>query len=106
MKSLPAAIGLVLLAATQAPDRPVWPAYAADAAATHYSPLADITPQNVASLEVAWEWASGEQPKPEFGVQPGNFQNTPILIDDLLYVSTPYNRVVALEPLQHRHRHS
>jgi quinoprotein glucose dehydrogenase len=98
MKCLPAAIGLVLLAAIQAPDRSAWPAYAADAAATHYSPLSDITPQNAASLEVAWEWAPAEQPKPEFGAQPGNFQNTPILIDDLLYVSTPYNRVVALEP--------
>ena len=33
----------------------------------------------------------------EFGTRPGNFQNTPLMIDNVLYVSTPYNRVVALD---------
>src|SRR6185436_3541919 len=28
---------------------------------------------------------------------PGNFQNTPLMIDNVLYVSTPYNRVAALD---------
>jgi quinoprotein glucose dehydrogenase len=74
-----------------------WPAYAADNAATHYSPLADITPANVSGLAVAWEWSPAEQPKQEFGTQPGNFQNTPLMIDNVLYVSTMYNRVVALD---------
>ena len=74
-----------------------WPAYAADNAATHYSPLADITPSNVSSLAVSWEWSPAEQPKQEFGTQPGNFQNTPLMIDNVLYVSTMYNRVVALD---------
>jgi len=74
-----------------------WPAYAADNAATHYSPLADIDAANAASLSVAWEWATAEQPMPQFGAQPGNFQNTPLMIDNVLYVSTPYNRVAALD---------
>ena len=34
---------------------------------------------------------------PAFGTRPGNFQNTPLMIDDVLYVSTMYNRVVALD---------
>ena len=46
---------------------------------------------------MAWEWAPAEQPRQEFGTQPGNFQNTPLMIDDVLYVSTMYNRVVALD---------
>ena len=74
-----------------------WPSYAADNAATHYSPLTDITPANVAQLAVAWEWYSPDRPSQEFGTQPGNFQNTPLMIDNVLYVSTPYNRVVALD---------
>jgi len=74
-----------------------WPAYAADNAATHYSPLEDIAPSNVPGLAQAWEWTTGEQPMQEFGAQPGNFQNTPLMIDNVLYVSTPYNRVVALD---------
>ena len=74
-----------------------WPAFAADDAATHYSPLEDIAPSNVPGLAQAWEWATGEQPMPEVGAQPGTFQNTPLMIDNVLYVSTPYNRVVALD---------
>jgi quinoprotein glucose dehydrogenase len=82
----------------QSPPRPqTWPAYAGDNAATHYSPLADIDKTNVSKLTVAWEWATGEENKQDFGTQPGNFQNTPLMIDNVLYVSTPYNRVAALD---------
>src|SRR5919109_3663628 len=73
------------------------PHYAADLAATHYSPLADINRGNVSKLTVAWRWKPQEGPIKEYGVQPGNFQNTPLMIDNVLYVSTPYNRVVALD---------
>ena len=74
-----------------------WPVYAGDAAATHYSTLTDITPANVARLDVAWEWKTGEDALPQFGTRPANFQATPLMIDDVLYLSTPYNRVVALD---------
>jgi len=96
-----AALVLSLLAAVanaQSPTPPQsWPVYAADNAASHYSPLVDITPANVADLAVAWEWSPAEQAKPEFGTQPGNFQNTPLMIDNVLYVSTMYSRVAALD---------
>src|SRR5688572_11015078 len=74
-----------------------WPVYAADAAATHYSPLSDLTRDSVTGLKQAWEWRPGEEALQPFGTQPGNFQNTPLMIDDVLYVSTPYNKVVALD---------
>jgi quinoprotein glucose dehydrogenase len=74
-----------------------WPAYAADAAATHYSPLADLARDNVAGLKEVWTWRPDEDTLPAFGTQPGNFQNTPLMIDDVLYVSTPYNKVIALD---------
>ena len=74
-----------------------WPVYAGDRGATHYSPLADINRENVAQLEIAWEWKPAEDAMPAFGTRPGNFQNTPLMIDNVLYVSTPYNRVVALD---------
>src|SRR5688572_8376845 len=88
----------VAVAQAQSPPKPQsWPTYAADNAAAHYSPLADIDKTNVSKLSVAWEWATGEEAQQEFGAQPGNFQNTPLMIDNVLYVSTPYNRVVALD---------
>jgi quinoprotein glucose dehydrogenase len=96
-----AALALSLLAAIANAQSPSpaqsWPVYAADNAASHYSPLTDITPANVADLAVAWEWSPAEQAKPEFGAQPGNFQNTPLMIDNVLYVSTMYSRVAALD---------
>src|SRR6185295_19109782 len=51
----------------------------------------------VARLELAWEWKTGEQPLPQFQTTPGAFENTPIMIDNVVYLSTPYNRVVALD---------
>ena len=74
-----------------------WPYYAADAAATHYSPLDQITPANVSRLKQAWQWSPSEVPFEEYGTRPGAFQNTPLMIDGVLYVSTPYNQVAALD---------
>lgn len=81
---------------TDVPGRD-WAHYAAEPSATHYSPLDRITPGNVAGLSVAWEWRPGEKARPEFGTRPGAFQNTPLAIDGVLYVSTPYNQVAALD---------
>ena len=81
-----------------------WRHYAGDLAATHYSPLAQITRENVASLSPAWEWKPGETALPQFGTRPGAFQNTPLMIDNTLYVSTPYNQVVAIDPETGRER--
>ncbi|HXT69623.1 MAG TPA: pyrroloquinoline quinone-dependent dehydrogenase [Vicinamibacterales bacterium] len=90
--------GIVAGGAAQSGRAPqAWPSYAADNAATHYSPLADVTPANVGQLAVAWEWYPTDKPNAEFSTQPGNFQNTPLMIDNVLYVSTMYNRVAALD---------
>src|SRR5262249_8393295 len=80
-----------------APSGPVdWPHYGGDQAGTKFSPLTDINTSNVSRLAVAWEWTNGEKALSEYGTRPGNFQTTPLMIDNVLYFSTPYNRVVAL----------
>ena len=73
-----------------------WPFYGGDQGGTKHSPLADITRDNVARLGPAWEWATHEKALAEFGTRPGAFEVTPLMIDNVLYLSTPYNRVVAL----------
>ena len=82
-----------------------WPHYAGDAGAMGYSPLQEINRNNVASLELAWTWDTGEEPLsgprlpvPGEDVTPGAFEVTPIVVNDTMYLSTPYNRVVALDP--------
>jgi glucose dehydrogenase len=74
-----------------------WPVYGRDAGGTKYSPLADVNTANVSRLSVAWQWSTREKALAEFGTRPGNFQATPIMIGGVLYFSTPYNRVVALD---------
>ena len=73
-----------------------WPFYGGDQGGTKYSPLADVNASNVARLQAAWEWHTGEKALESFGTRPGNFQATPLMIGNVLFFSTPYNRVVAL----------
>ncbi len=73
-----------------------WPFYGGDQGGTKFSPLADVTTSTAGRLGVAWQWAPREKALDEFGTRPGNFQATPLMIDNVLYLSTPYNRVVAL----------
>ncbi len=83
-----------------------WPYYGADQAGTKFSPLSNINTANVARLTLAWKWQTGEQPLPTYGTSPGMFEATPIVLDGTMYLSTPYNRVVALDPATGRERWS
>ena len=74
-----------------------WPVFGGDLAATKYSALTDINRGNVAQRTKAWEWATGETPYAATRARPGNFQATPLMIGDTLFLSTSYNRVVALD---------
>src|SRR5262249_10367297 len=73
-----------------------WPHYGGDQAGTKFSLLTDVNVVNVSRLSLAWEWAAREKALEEYGTRPGNFQVTPLMIDNVLYLSTPYNRVRAL----------
>ena len=95
------AIAVMLLSARPKPhaqpgELQEWPAYAADPGGSHYSPLTAVTRQNVTQLQPVWQWKPAEEAMPEYGTRPGMFENTPLMIDNVLYLSTPYNRVVAL----------
>src|SRR5882757_8097203 len=74
-----------------------WPWYGGDAGGNRYSELTDINRANVKDLKLAWEWKPGEKPIPERGITPGNFEATQLMIDGVLYISTPYNQVAAVE---------
>jgi quinoprotein glucose dehydrogenase len=73
-----------------------WPAYGGDHGANRYSSAAQITPDNVASLQIAWDFRANvsNQPWPERTA----FEVTPILTEDALIFCTPLNEVVALDP--------
>jgi quinoprotein glucose dehydrogenase len=82
-----------------------WPMYGHDPGGLQYSPLRQIDATNVGKLQIAWTYdtrppaipaSEGVEAKPA----PRNraSQATPLMVGGILYLSTPYGRVVALEP--------
>lgn len=84
-------------------DEGEWVAYGRTAAGQRYSPLADITPDNVANLDVAWTYRTGEERSSD-DPQETTYQVTPLVIQDMMYVCTPFGTVIALDPVTGQER--
>ena len=77
-----------------------WPAYSGDKASTKYSPLDQINKDTVGKLQIAWRQSGvPEELKAAYpgANAPGNWQNTPLMVDGLLYMSSGVGTVVALD---------
>lgn len=76
-----------------------WRSYGNSAGGSRYSPLKQITPDNVGLLEPVWTYhagTSGYQPASMFdGIL--TIEATPLKIGDRLYFCTGYNDVIALD---------
>jgi len=70
-----------------------WPGYGHDPGGQRYSPLKQINASNVAKLAPAWSYEMKKEGQP-FRLS----QSIPIMVNGVLYLGYPYNRVVALEP--------
>ena len=71
---------------------------AAPAAAQSYSPLKSINTKNVGKLKVAWTYRTGALEPATALNRKAAFESTPLLVDGTLYVTTPFNHVIALDP--------
>ena len=92
------AAALSLFPQPAAPQQPVeWRYYGGDMGNSRYSSLTDINPQNVSRLAAAWQWKHWDTPLEPYGTTPGFFENTPLMMDGVLYVTTPYNSIAALD---------
>ncbi|HSD54660.1 MAG TPA: pyrroloquinoline quinone-dependent dehydrogenase [Burkholderiales bacterium] len=81
-----------------------WPAYGRDIGGTRYLPAHQITRENVARLEPAWTYRTGEA-DPAFATdEDTSFEATPLVVDGAMYVGTPLGRVIALDPATGRER--
>lgn len=75
-----------------------WRSWGRDAGGARFSPLDQIDKENVAELRPAWTHHCGEISD---GTQDGTrtaYECTPLMANGRLYVTTPYNRVLALDP--------
>lgn len=106
-------LGLALLVAACARDAAhpddgsEWRSYGENPGATNFSPLTQITPDNVGSLQRAWtfRYGGGTDENGDRGLD-YRWEVTPLVIDGVMYVSTPTNpakpelksTITALEP--------
>ncbi len=99
--ALSAALGTLLQAQVGVPARQ-WPTYGGDAGSTKYSPLDQITRDNVDELRIVWEWQSADNPivmanRRELPALPAAFKSTPILADGVLYLKTSLSQAAAID---------
>ena len=83
---------VVAACATSPPSPNDWRVTGGDPGNTRYSTLDQIDTQNVAQLRVAWTYQTGDLPPDGHG----EIQATPIVVDGVLYTTTPALAVVAL----------
>lgn len=92
------AVALLLIAVMYAGGRQTtptatsvdWPVNGGDNAHTHYTTLSQISPDNVQQLSVAWTYDTGDQ------FDGSEMQANPVIVDGVLYATTPKVNVVAL----------
>lgn len=74
-----------------------WQAYGRTEFGDRYSPLRQITPNNVHKLEEAWRIRTGDLPTSDDPVELTN-ENTPLKVNGKLYACTAHSKVLALDP--------
>ena len=97
---LPWGLPVLLLSLLAAPGKSLaqeWPHYGGDLAGRKYSALDQINRDNVGRLKVAWTYHTGDvSDGSQFPVRSA-FECTPLVVDGVLYLTTPFGRAIALE---------
>jgi quinoprotein glucose dehydrogenase len=75
-----------------------WPNYGNDPGGSRYSAARQIDRTNVAQLQPVWTYRTGALQQQTDLIQKATFEATPILVENQLFLSTPYNHVIALNP--------
>jgi len=91
-------LGAAAAAHAQSPADSDWGYYGGDALGQHYSSLAQIDRDNVAQLKVAWTYRTRELGTGFVRARELAFEATPVLAFGRIYLTTPTNIVIALDP--------
>jgi quinoprotein glucose dehydrogenase len=90
-------VSTTLVGAQSTPDAQ-WTPYGSDAGGTRYSSAEQINRTNVPQLKLAWTYRTGALQQETKLIRKAAFETTPILFENKLYLTTPYNHVIALDP--------
>src|SRR5665213_4189526 len=84
----------------QSPQHPAgdWPTYGGDAGGMRYTTAQQITPSNVSTLTPAWTFHTGAIAKQSVETAKASFEATPILFRGMLYLTSPFDEVFAVNP--------
>jgi quinoprotein glucose dehydrogenase len=75
-----------------------WGYYGGDPGGTRFSHIDSVNTSNVIHLTKVWEYHTGAlQPETDANHKAA-FECTPILVDGTLYLTTPFNQIIALNP--------
>ncbi len=75
-----------------------WNTFNGDLAAQKYATPTQITPRNVGKLQKAWEVHTGDVADGSGSKPPTVWSATPLFVNDTIYLSTPFYRILALAP--------
>ncbi|ULR42986.1 glucose/quinate/shikimate family membrane-bound PQQ-dependent dehydrogenase [Rhizobium sp. K102] len=73
-----------------------WHQYGRTPFGQRYSPLDQITVENVSTLKEAWRYQTGDVKRPD-DISETTYQVTPLKVKDTLYLCTPHNWAIALD---------
>ncbi len=82
----------------QSPQEAGWPTYGNEAGGTRCSSAKQIDRSNIGQLKLAWTYRTGALDVKTKLIEKAAFEATPILVDGKLFLSTPYDHVIALDP--------
>ncbi|HEV2702939.1 MAG TPA: pyrroloquinoline quinone-dependent dehydrogenase [Steroidobacteraceae bacterium] len=76
-----------------------WSSYGHDLGGTRFSPLTNINTKNVARLHQVWTFHTSDIALGRGGTVRSGFETTPLLVDGRLFITTGFNRIIALDPV-------
>ncbi|OIX90576.1 glucose dehydrogenase [Pantoea sp. Ae16] len=80
------------------PTSATWDSFHGQLNAQKYSPLKQITAENVSKLKKVWEFHTGDVSDGKGDTPATVWSATPIFANDTIYVGTPFDRLIALDP--------
>lgn len=80
------------------PGTPTWDSFHGQLNAQKYSSLTQITADNVGKLTKVWEFHTGDVSDGKGDTPATVWSATPIFANDTLYIGTPFDRLIALDP--------
>ncbi len=77
-----------------------WRYWGGDSGGTKYSTLQEIDKSNVSKLKVAWVYDTGDFSDGTSPETPSRsaFESTPLLVDGVMYLTSPFAKLIALDP--------